>query len=360
VDEPGLCSFTFPALVDRNPVVLSVSSDGNAPMLARLLRSRLELMLPANYGRIAQLLGELRGPVAERITDPAQRLRFWEDLVDGPVAELVLAGREAEARTHITAVLARTAGVRGEVWLVGAGPGDPDLLTIKAWRLMQKADVVLYDRLVAPAIVDLCRKDAERVYVGKRMAEHSLPQQDINALLVSLAGEGRRVLRLKGGDPFIFGRGGEEIEALAEHRIPFQVVPGITAAAGCACYAGIPLTHRDHARSVRFVTGHRRDGAVQFRGDDFLDEEETLVFYMGLVALPDICRGLIEAGRDPTTPAALVQQGTTARQRVLVGSLASLPDIVASHDVKAPTLLIIGGVVTLHQKLSWYEGGASD
>lgn len=357
VDSPALCSVIFPAIVDRSPLLVAVSSGGDAPVLARLMRARIETWIPASYGQLAGLAKKFREQVKRLLPNVQQRRVFWEEVFQGPIAERLLAGQGAEAERLLEARLAGAAPkALGEVYLVGAGPGDPDLLTFRALRLMQQADVVLYDRLVAPAIIELCRRDAERIYVGKRRAEHSLPQEQINALLVKLASEGKRVLRLKGGDPFIFGRGGEEIEELAAHGIPFQVVPGITAASGCAAYAGIPLTHRDHAQSVRFVTGHLKDGTFDLPWSDLVAPAQTLVFYMGLVGLPVICAKLIEHGRAATTPAALIQQGTTPQQRVIVSTLAELPGRVAQEMVTAPTLLIVGEVVQLRDKLAWFEG----
>ncbi len=357
VDAPALCSVIFPAIVDRSPLVVAVSSGGDAPVLARLIRARIESWVPAAYGQLAGLAKTFRGRVKRLIPDVGRRRAFWEEVFQGEVAERLLAGRAGEAERLLEARLAGAppSGV-GEVYLVGAGPGDPDLLTFRALRLMQQADVVLYDRLVAPAIVDLCRRDAERIYVGKRRAEHALPQDQINRQLIELARQGKRVLRLKGGDPFIFGRGGEEIEELAAQGIPFQVVPGITAASGCAAYAGIPLTHRDHAQSVRFVTGHLKDGSCDLPWRDLTAPGQTLVFYMGLVGLPHICEQLIAHGCRGDTPVALVQQGTTARQRVFTGTLADLPALVARHEVHAPTLVIVGDVVRLREKLAWFEG----
>ncbi|MCY1415260.1 Siroheme synthase [compost metagenome] len=357
VDAPALCSVIFPAIVDRSPLMVAVSSGGDAPVLTRLMRARLETLIPAAYGRLAGLAQKFRCAVKQRFTDVQQRRVFWEEVFQGAIAEQVLAGREAEAERLLADKLAGSAERElGEVYLVGAGPGDPDLLTFRALRLMQQADVVLYDRLVAPAILDLCRRDADRLYVGKRRADHAVPQDEINRLLVELASQGKRVLRLKGGDPFIFGRGGEEIDELAANGIPFQVVPGITAASGCAAYAGIPLTHRDYAQSVRFVTGHLKDGTSDLPWADLVAPGQTLVFYMGLVGLPVICEQLIRHGRAAETPAALVQQGTTVHQRVFTGTLANLPQLVAEHEVHAPTLVIVGEVVQLRDKLAWFEG----
>ena len=358
VDAPSLCTVIFPAIVDRSPLIVAISSGGDAPVLARLVRAKIETWLPSAYGRLAGLGKAFRARVKSRFPDVRDRRIFWENAFQGDIAERVFAGRDREAEQLMDRALVsgETVASSGEVYLVGAGPGDPDLLTFRALRLMQQADVVLYDRLVAPAIVDLCRRDADRIYVGKRRAEHALPQDRINSLLVDLAKQGKRVLRLKGGDPFIFGRGGEEIEELAAQGIPFQVVPGITAASGCAAYAGIPLTHRDYAQSVRFVTGHLKNNTFDLPWQDLVAPGQTLVFYMGLVGLPTICSELIRHGRASETPAALIQQGTTVNQRVFCGTLGDLPALVERHEVHAPTLVIVGEVVSLREKLAWFEG----
>ncbi|UJJ31659.1 siroheme synthase CysG [Halopseudomonas maritima] len=357
VDAPQLCTVIFPAIVDRSPLLIAVSSGSHAPVLARLSRARIETLFPAAYGRLAQLAKRFRQQVKSALPTINQRRAFWENIFQGEVAEHVFAGRDEQAAELLQQRLQDERGqaYQGEVYLVGAGPGDPDLLTFRALRLMQQADVVLHDRLVPPAIIDLCRRDAERIYVGKARSNHAVPQEEINQLLVRLAREGKRVLRLKGGDPFIFGRGGEEIEELAAHGVPFQVVPGITAANGCSAYAGIPLTHRDHAQSVRFVTGHLKDGSTNLPWGDLVAPGQTLVFYMGLVGLPEICSQLIAHGRGADTPIALVQQGTTVNQRVLIGTLADMPDRIANETIKPPTLLIVGEVVSLHDKLKWFS-----
>ncbi|MCJ8169095.1 siroheme synthase CysG [Atopomonas sediminilitoris] len=356
VDAPDLCTVIFPAIVDRSPLMVAVSSGGDAPVLARLVRAKLETWLPPGYSRLAQLAARFRQQVKAHFSDIRSRRIFWENVFQGAVAEHMFAGREADAeQTLLQQLNADSGSTGGEVYLVGAGPGDPDLLTFRALRLMQQADVVLYDRLVAEPILELCRRDADRIYVGKRRAEHAVPQEEINQLLVRLAQEGKRVLRLKGGDPFIFGRGGEEIDELSAHGIPFQVVPGITAASGCAAYAGIPLTHRDHAQSVRFITGHLKDGSLDLPWSELVSPQQTIVFYMGLVGLADICRELIAHGRIAATPAALVQQGTTPQQRVFTGTLANLAELVAEHEVHAPTLVIVGEVVQLQERLAWFN-----
>ena len=359
VDAPDLCSFIFPAIVERTPLTIAISSGGASPVLVRQLRRKIEAMVPAAYGRLALFAGRLRGVVKQALPAAGARRLFWEQSVDGTVGELVLAGREAQAEALLRQQLQETDALhRGEVYLLGAGPGDPDLMTFKAQRLLQSADVVLYDRLVAPAILDMARRDAERIYVGKARAEHAVPQGDINQLLVTLARQGKRVVRLKGGDPFIFGRGGEEIELLAANDIPFQVIPGITAASAAACYGGIPLTHRDYARSVRFVAGHLKDGTLTHDWESFQSEFETLVFYMGLAGLPTICEQLQRHGRSGDTPIALVERATTPEQRVLTGTLATMAQIVRDAQPRAPTLIIVGNVVRLHARLAWFGEGS--
>ena len=353
VDTPALCTFTFPSIVDRNPLLVAIGTNGASPVLGRSVRRRLEAMLPARLGDVARFAGSLRSRVKAAIPDESARRRFWEDLVEGPVAEMVLADRTDEAQAAVEDRLGGTQTALGEVFLIGAGPGDPDLMTFKALRLLQRGDVILHDRLVPQSIIELGRRDAQRIYVGKKRSEHALPQDEINQALVDLAREGKCVVRLKGGDPFVFGRGGEEITLLAQHGIPFQIVPGITAANAAACYAGIPLTHRDHAQSVRFLTGHTRDGKLPHRWEEFQSPQETLVFYMGLVGLPIICEQLQAHGRHPDTPVALVEKATTPQQRVIVGTLSTMCEVVERRQPQPPTLIIIGDVVHLATQLAW-------
>jgi uroporphyrin-III C-methyltransferase/precorrin-2 dehydrogenase/sirohydrochlorin ferrochelatase len=349
----------MPSIVDRSPVVIAISTAGTSPILGRMIKARLETLLPAAYGRVAAFVGRYRKKVGERLKDFQRRRRFWERILEGPVVDLVLAGQQAEAVAEFDAQLdaaARGAEYRqqGEVYLVGAGPGDPDLLTFKALRLMQRADVVLYDRLVGEGILNLVRREAERIYVGKLPQEHILPQAEISQLLLRLAQEGKRVLRLKGGDPFVFGRGGEEIELLAEAGIPFQVVPGITAASGCAAYAGIPLTHRDHAQACIFVTGHTKDGRLDVDWHALLQPRQTVAVYMGLAHLAELTRAFIEKGAAPSLPVALIDNGTRPNQQVLTGTLATVAKKAAEAGVKGPAILIIGSVVRLRDRLDWF------
>jgi uroporphyrin-III C-methyltransferase/precorrin-2 dehydrogenase/sirohydrochlorin ferrochelatase len=358
VDAPALCTFTMPAIVDRSPVIIAISSSNAAPVLARLIRSKIETMIPATYGRLAALAAEFRDQVKQRFSTTQQRRIFWEKVLQGSVAEQVFSGQEAAAKSALSEMIARgDAGSSGEVYLVGGGPGDPDLLTFRALRLMQQADVAVYDKLVSKEVMQLVRRDAELIYVGKARDQHTLPQGEINQLLVKLAREGKRVLRLKGGDPFIFGRGGEEIETLMEHGIPFQVVPGITAANGVSSYAGIPLTHRNYAQSCIFTTGHLKDGTVELDWPALVRPRQTVVIYMGLVGLADICAQLIAHGLSPETPAAVIQQGTTLRQRVVTADLSTLADKVTATGMKPPCLTIVGEVVRLREKLAWFEPG---
>ena len=362
VDQPKLGNFIFPAIVDRSPIIAAVSSGGSSPVLARLLRAKLETVIPSSYGRLALLAEKYRAKVKQSFAHINLRRGFWERALTGPIAELVFAGKEREAEALINEELDNKEPVKkelGEVYLVGAGPGDPDLLTFKALRLMQQADVVLFDRLVSKPILELCRRDAHMVNVGKARSDHLVPQEGINQLLVDYAKKGHRVLRLKGGDPFIFGRGGEEIQELTDHGVPFQVVPGITAAAGCSSYAGIPLTHRDFAQSVRFVTGHLKNNTTDLPWSELAYTNQTIVFYMGLMGLPIICSKLIEHGMSPDMPIALVQKGTTPEQKVIIATLGTMVKTLESQTVSAPTLIIVGEVVSLHDKLKWFDPNQS-
>ncbi len=358
VDNPKLCSFIVPAIIDRSPVIAAVSSGGTSPVLARLLRARLESLIPPAFGQMAKLANKYRALVKQHINPPAQRRIFWEKALQGSIAELFYSGKEIEAEARLKDAILNTPEKldnTGEVYLVGAGPGDPDLLTFRALRLMQQADIIVYDRLVSADILELVRRDAEKIYVGKQRNNHSLDQESINELLARLAKSGKRVVRLKGGDPFIFGRGGEEIETLVQENINFQVVPGITAASGCATYAGIPLTHRDHAQSCIFITGHLKDDTINLNWQQLVTPNQTIVIYMGLVGLEIICQSLIQHGASVDLPIALIQQGTTQTQRVITGTLSTMPDKIKGTCIHPPTLFIIGTVVTLHDKLKWFQ-----
>ncbi len=357
VDAPDLCTFTMGSIIDRSPVVIAVSSEGNAPVLARYIRTKIETMLPAGYGRIAEIAGEFRDKVKLKFATTQQRRIFWEDVLQGPMVERVLSGQEQAARELLQHLIDAPDATthKGEVFLVGGGPGDPDLLTFRALRLMQQCDVCVYDKLVSPEVMALVRRDAELIYVGKSRDQHTLPQEEINELLAKLALQGKRVLRLKGGDPFIFGRGGEEIETLMARGVPFQVVPGITAANGVSSYAGIPLTHRDYAQACLFITGHLKDGTLDLDWVAMSRPRQTVVIYMGLVGLAQICEKLIEHGVSADMPVAVVQQGTTQRQKVVTATLADLAEKVTAAGLKPPCLTIIGEVVQLREKLAWFE-----
>ena len=356
VDSPKLCSFVMPSIVDRSPIVIAISSAGKAPVLARLIRAKLESSIPHAYGKLAQLAGDFRDKVKQKFDNIEDRRYFWEKVFSGIVAEKVFSGKIDEAKLDMQQALDRSSDSdMGEVYLVGGGPGDPDLLTFKALRLMQQADVILYDRLVSEGVMELVRRDAELIYVGKERDNHSVPQDGINQLLVDLAKQGRRVCRLKGGDPFIFGRGGEEIETLAENNVPFQVVPGITAASGCSTYSGIPLTHRDYSQSCRFVTGHLKDGSMNLPWDELAVEQQTIVFYMALKGAQHLSEKLIAHGMRENMPVALVEKGTTPDHKVWTTTLAELPHVVATQTIHAPTLIIVGEVVKLREKLNWFD-----
>jgi uroporphyrin-III C-methyltransferase/precorrin-2 dehydrogenase/sirohydrochlorin ferrochelatase len=359
VDQPQLSSVIFTALVEREPLWFAISSDGRLPILARHWRHRLESYIEPGWGAFALMLEGVKSRVlAATDNSSVGRRRLWERLLSSAAQSLALRGRKKEAQATLDRVLQKEQADApvGEVWLVGAGPGNPDLLTLEAARLMEQADVVYYDRLVSAAVLERVRRDAERISVGKSAGCRSITQDEINAMLLKKAQAGQRVLRLKGGDPFVFARGGEELEYLANHNVPFKVVPGITAANGCACYAGIPLTDRRLAHSVRFLSGHTRDGALRLPLTELVDATQTLVFYMGTQRLPELMDGLLKAGRDANTPVAIVEQGTMAQQRVLVSSLSALPAEVKKAKLSAPTLLIVGEVVRLHNALHWYEG----
>jgi uroporphyrin-III C-methyltransferase/precorrin-2 dehydrogenase/sirohydrochlorin ferrochelatase len=352
VDDAARSTAIFPAIVDRDPVIIAVSTGGRSPTLARRVRTWIEARLPTGFANAATVLGRWRSRVGDRIDDVGLRRRFWDAVLDDPSARSIYEGDAARADASVAEHLQRWGeGPSGFVSLVGAGPGDPALLTLKALQCLERADVVFYDNLVSKGVLDLARRDARRVYVGKRRAFQAVRQESINAMLIEAARAGERVVRLKGGDPFIFGRGGEEIETLAQHGVHFEVVPGITAALGCASYAHIPLTHRDWAQSVRFVTGNRSGDRVNLDWPELAKPDQTLVIYMGLRGLPEICRELVAHGMDPQTPAALVARGTLPDQQVIVAALSALAEAVRDADPHGPTTVIVGRVVSLRGRL---------
>ena len=359
VDNPPLCDFITPSIVDRGNVTIAMSSGGVAPVLLRYLRQKLEAIIPQNIRLLGEFAEKFRETVKSQLPTVTQRRYFWEWFFDSDVAENVLQGKQTKAETPFLEKLAAAAQdddfSKGQVYLIGAGPGDPELLTFRALRLMQKADVVVFDRLVSPQIMDLVRRDAEKIYVGKAKSNHTIPQEQISALLVEKAQQGQRVVRLKGGDPFIFGRGGEELETLVAAGIEFQVVPGITAASGAASYAGIPLTHRDHAQSVVFATGHLRDNTINLNWKGLAQPNQTIVFYMGLTGLAIICEKLQEHGLASDTPIALVQQATLQDQKVVTGRLDSILTDPEVATLQPPTLIIVGSVVSLQQQFDWFN-----
>ncbi|WP_297202472.1 siroheme synthase CysG [uncultured Pluralibacter sp.] len=353
VDDRPLCTFIFPSIVDRTPLIVAISSGGTAPVLARLLREKLEALLPASLGPMARIAGEWRERIKTRLTTVARRRRFWERNFSGPFASLMAAGNETAAREALAQALDEPERRSGEIVLVGAGPGDAGLLTLRGLQVLQQADIVFYDYLVSDAVRDLVRRDAEMVCVGKRAGGQSVPQAEINRLLVDAARQGKSVVRLKGGDPFIFGRGGEELQAAAGAGIPFQVVPGVTAAAGATAYAGIPLTHRDHAQSVTFLTGHDKTDGVPFDWAHLARSRQTLAIYMGVMKAGEISRQLIAHGRDGATPVAVISRGTRHDQQVATGTLQHLADLAANAPM--PALLVIGEVAQLHHQLAWFQ-----
>jgi uroporphyrin-III C-methyltransferase/precorrin-2 dehydrogenase/sirohydrochlorin ferrochelatase len=357
VDDPAAGDFIFPAVIERASLTVAVSNSGNSPVLSRLLKQQIDAYIPSTFAALSDFVGSYRQRVKVSIPEDNIRKTFWENIIQGGVAEAIYMGKEQRAHDLFESALAdpEKFNLQGEVYLIGAGPGDPELLTLKAFRLLQKADVVLYDRLVSAAVMAFIPPEVELIYVGKNRDNHAVPQDDINQLLVDQARKGKRVVRLKGGDPFIFGRGGEEIQTLVDFQVPFQIVPGITAASGCSAYAGIPLTHRDYAQSVQFVTGQLKSGTVDLDWAELISPGKTLVFYMGLKSLPIICESLITYGMQPDTHVALIEKGTTHEQRVLVSNLTEIESMLASAQVSSPSLFIVGSVVQLAEKLSWFD-----
>ncbi len=353
VDDQPLCSFIFPSIVDRSPLLIAISSGGNAPVLARLLREKIEALLPTNLGRMAEVAGNFRERLKAVITTTDGRRRFWDQAFRGRFASLMAAGNEAAAEQQLEQSLSSAGSAPGEIILVGAGPGDPGLLTLRGLQVIQQADVVFYDHLVTDGVRELIRRDAEQICVGKRAGEHSVAQHDTNQMLIAAAKAGKTVVRLKGGDPFIFGRGGEELQAAAEAGVPFQVVPGITAASAVTAYAGIPLTHREYAQSVTFVTGHYKADSAPFDWAHLAQSRQTLAIYMGTMKAAEICEQLIQHGRAATTPVAVISRGTRVDQHVATGTLQDLAHL--AKDAPMPALIVVGEVVQLHSTLAWFQ-----
>lgn len=355
VDDKTSCDFIFPSIIDRGPLTVAITNNGNSPVLSRLLKQQIDAYIPAAFGDLSKLVGAYRDQVKSVMKDGKIRKLFWEHVLQGPIAEEVYSGDSKKAESMLQEALDSpdVYNRNGEVYLIGAGPGDPSLLTLRAFRLLQQADVVIYDRLVSDGVMALIGADAELIYAGKCRDKHSISQCGINQLLVDHAKKGRRVARLKGGDPFIFGRGGEEIETLAENGVDFQVVPGITAANGCSAYSGIPLTHRDYAQSVQFVTGQLKDGTIDLNWKELISPSKTLVFYMGLKGLPIISQSLIKNGMDNKTPVALIEKGTTRDQRVILSTIGEVPQLLLLEKIASPSLFIVGEVVNLSRKLRW-------
>lgn len=344
VDDPALCTFQVPAIVDRDPVLVAISTGGTSPVLARWVRRRIEGLLPAALGNLARLADRWRAAAKDGLPSIDARKRFWENTFDGPAAQLALEGRDDDADRILLNDLSRSGPAPGAVYLVGAGPGDPELLTLRAHRLLQSADVIVYDRLISEAVLDLARRDAETIYAGKAPGAHTMTQDEINALLIGLGRQGKQVVRLKGGDPFVFGRGGEEMLAVEAAGLPCHIVPGITAAAGIGAATGIPLTHRGIARNVTYITGHSQDGEPEADWPTLVRGGQTIVVYMGLAALPRITEQLLEHGLDATMPVAVIEKGTTPDQRVVAGTLDDIADIVRREHIAGPALTIIGEV----------------
>jgi uroporphyrin-III C-methyltransferase / precorrin-2 dehydrogenase / sirohydrochlorin ferrochelatase len=346
VDRPDLSDFTMPAIVDRGDIVVAVSTHGASPVLAQRVRAAIESVLPPGLGRLAQFAQRFRTAIQARIGEIGARRRFWDQVLSGPIAAAVLAGDEKRATRDLIRAVNRgePKAETGRVSLVGAGPGDPELLTLRAARALREADVIVYDKLVDPAVLEYARRDARRIFVGKSKGDHTLPQGEINALLAAEAKAGRHVVRLKGGDPFVFGRGGEELDVLVAEGVRVEVVPGITAATGCAAYAGFPLTHRDHASSVVFVSGHSKDGLSELDWQALANPRQTIVVYMGVSAAGEVAGKLMEAGLSASTPIAIVENGTRWDQRVIKGELQQAADLIRQHGVAGPALLVIGAV----------------